>query len=296
MTKEFAMSMMGELKFFLGFQVKQLRGGTFINQAKYIQDMLKRFDMVDAKPMKTPMPTNGQLDLDPNGKDVDQKVYRSMIGSLLYLCASRPDIMLSVCMCARFQSAPKESHYMAVKRILRYLVHTPNLGLWYPKGSSFKLVGYSDSDWAGDKVDRKSTSGSCQFLGRSLVSWSSKKQNCVSLSTAEAEYIAAGSCCAQLLWMRQTLMDYGVKCDKVPLLCDNESAIKIADNPVQHSRTKHIDIRHHFLRDHVAREDIELFHVGTEKQLADIFTKPLDEARFSELRHELNIVDLSNMG
>ena len=112
------MSMMGELKFFLGFQVKQLRGGTFINQAKYIQDMLKRFDMMDAKPMKTPMPTNGQLDLDPNGKDVDQKVYRSMIGSLLYLCASRPDIMLSVCMCARFQSAPKESHYMAVKRIL----------------------------------------------------------------------------------------------------------------------------------------------------------------------------------
>ena len=296
MTKEFAMSMMGDLKFFLGFQVKQLRGGTFINQAKYIQDMLKRFDMMDAKPMKTPMPTNGQLDLDPNGKDVDQKVYRSMIGSLLYLCASRPDIMLSVCMCARFQSAPKESHYMAVKRILRYLVYTPNLGLWYPKGSSFKLVGYSDSDWAGDKVDRKSTSGSCQFLGRSLVSWSSKKQNCVFLSTAEAEYIAAGSCCAQLLWMRQTLMDYGVKYDKVPLLCDNESAIKIADNPVQHSRTKHIDIRHHFLRDHVAREDIELFHVGTEKQLADIFTKPLDEARFRELRHELNIVDLSNMG
>src|SRR4051812_38652696 len=185
MTKEFAMSMMGELKYFLGFQVKQLRGGTFINKAKYIQDMLKRFDMVDVKPMKTPMPTNGQLDLDPNGKDVDQKVYHSMIGSLLFLCASRPDIMLSVCMCARFQSAPKESHHMSVKRILRYLVHTPNLVLWYPKGYSFKLVGYSDSYWAGDKVDRKSTSGSCQFLGRSLVSWSSKKQNYVSLSNVE---------------------------------------------------------------------------------------------------------------
>src|SRR3954466_2191638 len=164
------MSMMGELKFFLGFQVKRLRRGTFINQAKYIQDMLKRFGLDDAKPMKIPMPTNGQLDLDPNGKDVDQKVYRSMIGSLLYHCASRPEIMLSVCMCARFQSAPKESHHMDVKRILRYLVYTPNLGLWYPKGSSFKLVGYSDSDWAGDKVDRKSTSVLCQFLGRSLVS------------------------------------------------------------------------------------------------------------------------------
>src|SRR3954462_13913338 len=133
MTKEFCMSMMGELKFFLGFQVKQLRGGTFINQEKYIQDMLKQFGLEDAKPMKTPMPTNGQLDLDPNGKDVDQKVYHSMIGSLLYLCASTPDIMLSVCMGAGFQSAPKESHHMSVKRILRYLVHTPNLGLWYPK-------------------------------------------------------------------------------------------------------------------------------------------------------------------
>src|SRR3954470_9631207 len=140
-----------------------------------------------------------------------------MIGSLLYLCASRPDIMLSVGMCARFQAAPKESHVVAVKRIFRYLVHTPNFGLWYPKGSSFNLIGYTDSDWAGDKVERKSTSGGCQFLGRSLVSWSSKKQNCVSLSTTKAEYITAASCCAQLLWMRQTLKDFGDNCDKVPL-------------------------------------------------------------------------------
>ena len=224
-----------------------------------------------------------------------KRYIRSMIGSLLYLCASRPDIMLSVCMCARFQAAPKECHLVAVKRILRYLVHTPSLGLWYPKGASFNLVGYSDSDYAGCKVDRKSTSGTCQFLGRSLVSWSSKKQNSVSLSTAEAEYISAGSCCAQLLWMRQTLRDYGINIDHVPLLCDNESAIKIANNPVQHSRTKHIDIRHHFLRDHVAKGDIELSHVRTEKQLADIFTKPLDERRFCELRSELNIIDSRNI-
>src|SRR6266480_657317 len=156
-----------------------------------------------------------------------------MIGSLLYLCASRPDIMLSVCMCARFQAAPEECHLVAVKRILRYLIHTPTLGLWYPKGSSFDLLGYSDSDYAGCKVDRKSTTGTCQFLGRSLVSWSSKKQNSVSLSTAEAEYIAAGSCCAQLLWMTQTLKDYGIYVKHVPLLCDNGSAIKIAHNPVQ---------------------------------------------------------------
>jgi len=175
MTKRFEMSMMGELTFFLGFQIKQLKDDTFISQTKYIKDMLKKFDMENAKPIKTPMPTNGHLDLNEDGKAVDQKVYRSMIGSLLYLCASRPDIMLSVCMCARFQANPKECHLMAVKRILRYLVFTPNLGLWYPKGSSFDLLGYSDSDYAGCKVDRKSTTGTCQFLGRSLVAWSSKK-------------------------------------------------------------------------------------------------------------------------
>ena len=180
-----------------------------------------------------------------------------MIGSLLYLCASRPDIMLSVSMCARFQAAPKESHHLVAKRILRYLAHIPTLGLWYPKGSEFDLVGFSDADYAGDKVDRKSTSGTCHFLGRSLVCWSSKKQSYVSLSTAESEYIAAGSCCAQLLWMKQTLKDYGIHLKQVPLYCDNESAIKIANNPVQHSKTKHIEIRHHFLRDHVVKEDID---------------------------------------
>jgi transposase InsO family protein len=295
MTKRFEMSMMGELKFFLGFQIKQLKEGTFISQTKYIKDMLKKFKMENAKPMRTPMQSNGHLDLNVDDKPVDQKVYRSMIGSLLYLCASRPDIMLSVCMCARFQAAPKVCHLMAVKRIFRYLVHTLNLGLWYPKGSRFVLIGYSDADYAGCKVDRKSTSGTCQFLGRSLVSWSSKKQNSVALSTAEAEYVAAGSCCAQLLWMRQTLKDFGCLMLKVPLLCDNESAIKIANNPVLHNRTKHIEIRHQFLRDHVTKGDIDLSHVRSEEQLADIFTKPLDEKRFCELRNELNVIDSRNI-
>jgi hypothetical protein len=164
MTKRFEMSMMGELKFFLGFQIKQVKEGTFIIQTKYTHDMLKKFDMVNAKPIKTPMPTNGHLDLNENGTAMDIEVYRSMISSLLYLCASRPDIMLSVCMCARFQANPKECHLSTVKRILRYLVHTPNLGLWYPKGSKFNLLGYSDSDYAGCKVERKSTLGTCQFL------------------------------------------------------------------------------------------------------------------------------------
>jgi hypothetical protein len=191
MIHNFEMSMMVELKYFLGFQIKQLQEGTFISQTKYIQYIVKKFGMNNGKPIKTPMGTNGHLDLDTRDKSVYKKVYRSMIGSLLYLCASRPDIMLSVCMCARFQANLKEVHLRAVKRIMRYLVYTPKFGLWYPKGSTFDLIGYSNADYARCKIDRKSTSGTCQFLGRSLVSWASKKQNLVALSITEADYIAA---------------------------------------------------------------------------------------------------------
>jgi hypothetical protein len=164
-----------------------------------------------------------------------------------------------------------------------YLVLTPNLVLWYPKGSCFELLGYSDADYTGCKVDRKSTSRTYQFLGWSLVSWYSNKQNSVALFMAEAEYITTGNGCTQQLWMRQTLKDYGYTMNHIPLLCDNESAIKIAYNPCEHSRTKHIDIRHHFLRDHAIKGDIVISHVGTNDQLADIFIKPLDEKRFCEL-------------
>ena len=153
---------------------------------------------------------------------------------------------------------------MAVKRIFWYLVRTPNLGLWYPKSSTFELLGYFDSDYAGCKVNRKSTTRTCQFIGRSLVSWSFKKQNSISLSIVEAEYVAAGACCAQLLWMKQTLKDFGCELTKIPLLCDNESAIKLANNPINHSRTKHIDIQHHFSRDHEVKGDIAIHLVSTE--------------------------------
>jgi hypothetical protein len=235
MTNRLEMSMMGQLKFFLGFQIKQLEDGTFLCQIKYTDDILKKFGMDKAKPIKTPMGTNERLDLDMGGKLVDQKVYCSIMDSLLYLCASRPDIMLSICMCARFQAAPKECHMRAVKRIMRYLVLTPDLGLWYQKGSCFDLISYSNVDYAGCKVDRNSTSRACQFRGRSLVSWSSKKQNSIALSMVEVEYVTASSYCAQLLWMRQTLKDYGYSINQVPLLCDNESVVKIANNPCGHS-------------------------------------------------------------
>jgi hypothetical protein len=264
MMQKFEMSMMGELNYFLGFQVKQLKEGTFISQMKYTQDMLKWFGMKDAKLAKMSMGIDGHRDLDKGGKSVDQKAYRSMIGSLLYLCASRSDIMLSVCMRARFQSDPKECHLVAVKQILRYLVHTTCFGIWYTKGSTFDLIEYSDSDYAGCKVERKITSRTCQFLGRSMVSWSSKKQTSVVLCTTEAEYVAAGQCCVQLLWMRQTLRNFGYSLSKVPLLCDNESAIPLANNPVEHCHTKHIDIQHHFLRDHQQRGDINIYHISIE--------------------------------
>jgi hypothetical protein len=162
------------------------------------------------------------------------------------------------------------------------------------QGIYIDLNGYSDADYAGRKIDRKSTSGTCQFLGRSLVSWASKKQNSIALSTAEVEYIAAGHCYAQLLWMRQTLRDYGYTLSKVPLLCDNESAICMADNPVEHNRTNHIDIRYHFLRDHQQKGDIKIAYVNTHNQLADVFAKPIDDKTFSKLRNELNILESRN--
>ena len=169
--------------------------------------------------------------------------------------------MYSTCLCARYQANPREPHLIAVKRIFRYLKGEPNLGLWYQKETDFNLVGYSDSDFAGCKIDRKSTSGSCQLLGGRLVSWFSKKQKSISTSTAEAEYIAAGSCYAKILWMKHQLQDYGLSYTKVPIYCDNQSAIAMTGNPVQHSLTKHISIRYHFIREHVQQKEMrDAFH------------------------------------
>ena len=194
MTTKFEMSMMGELTYFLGLQIKQTEKGISICQEKYLMNLLKKYELTDCSSVKTPMVPPNNLGPDLTGKSVNQTQYRGMIGSLMYLLASRPDIQFSVCLCARYQADPKESHLTAVKRIIRYLKGTPNLGLYYPKCSGFDLKGYTYSDYARCNMDRKSTSGSCQFLGGRLVSWFSKKQKSISTSTAEAEYIAAGSC------------------------------------------------------------------------------------------------------
>ncbi|GJR11673.1 retrovirus-related pol polyprotein from transposon TNT 1-94 [Tanacetum coccineum] len=248
MHDEFEMSMMGELNFFLGLQIKQLDDGIFFNQSKYIKEMLKKFGLEDSKPIKTPMSTETKLTRDEDGESVDNTKYRGMIGSLLYLTASRPDIMFSVCLCARFQEDPKTSHLEAVKRIFRYIKGTTHLGLWYPKGSDIETIVYADSDHAGDYVDRKSTSGVCTFMRSCVTSWFSKKQTALAISTTKAEYVSAGKACQQALWMKQALIDYDVRLDDIPIMCHNKGAIDLSMNPVQHSRTKHIEIRHHFRR------------------------------------------------
>ncbi|WVZ85131.1 LOW QUALITY PROTEIN: hypothetical protein U9M48_032083 [Paspalum notatum var. saurae] len=258
MSREFQMSLMGELQFFLGLQIKQGLEGTFIHQAKYTRDILKKFNMGDSKPMTTPMSTNTALDADEDREAVDQKEFREMISSLLCLMATKPDIQFAVCLCTRYQASPRTSHRQVVKRIFRYLKFTAELGLWYSSGSSLSLRGFSDADHAGCRIDRQSTSGTCQLLGTSL---SSRKQASVALSTTEAEYIAAASCCSQLLWMKATLSDFGLKYGRIPLLVDSTSAISVAKNPVLHSRTKHIDVRFHFLRDHYEKGDIDLIHI-----------------------------------
>ncbi|KAI3494629.1 hypothetical protein L1887_40558 [Cichorium endivia] len=171
--------------------------------------MVRGMPLLSCSTAKVPISTNHKIFADPEGEPVDHKLYRGMIGSLLYLTASRPDIMFSTCLCARYQASPKMSHLTAVKQIFKYLKGTKAMGLWYPIGDNFKLQAFTDSNHAGCKLDRKSTSGGCQFLGGRLVSWSSKKQNCVALSSAEAEYVVASTCCSQVLWMKTQLLDYG---------------------------------------------------------------------------------------
>src|SRR3954464_4374358 len=235
---------------------------------------------LDCKEAKTPMHPTCILGKDEVSKKVDQKLYRGMIGSLLYLTASRPDILFCVCLCARFQSDPRESHLTAVKRILRYLKGTTNVGLVYRKSKEYNLVGFCDADYAGDRIERKSTSGSCQFLGSHLISWYSKKQATIALSTTEAEYVAAAGCSTQMLWMKSQLEDYQIYESNIPIFCDNTSAICLSKNPILHSKAKLIEIKHHFIRDYVQKGVISLNFVDTDHQWADIFTKPLAEDRF----------------
>nr|GEX45728.1 ribonuclease H-like domain-containing protein [Tanacetum cinerariifolium] len=244
------MSMMGELKFFLGIQINQSPRGIFINQAKYAQEILIKHGMTSCDSIGTPMATK-HLDADLSGTLVDQTKYHSMVGALMYLTTSRPDIMHATCYCARYQAKPTEKHLTAVRRIFWYLKDTIHMGIWYPKDTGFELTAFSDSDHAVCLDSRKSTSGGIQFLGGDkLVSWSSKSRTSL-----------------QCLPQKPT--------------------IAISCNPVQHSRTKCIDVRYHFIKEKVKKGIVELFFVGTEYQLADLFTKALPEERFKYLVRRL---------
>ncbi|GJY37884.1 hypothetical protein Tco_0424248 [Tanacetum coccineum] len=269
-----------------------MEDGIFFNQSKYIKEMLKKFGLEDSKPTKTPMSTEIKLTKDDEADSVDSSKYRGMIGSLLYLTASRPDIMFSVCLCARFQENPKTTHLEAVKRIFRYIRGTSHLGLWYPKGTRIETVVYADSDHAGDYIDRKSTSGICTFMGCCLTSWFAKKQTALAISTTEAEYVFAVKAFQQALWMKQALIDYRIRLDDVSIMCENIGAIDLIKNPVQHSRTKHIDIHHHFLCDNVQKGNISIEKVTSKDNIAYIFTKPLKREVFNYLRLGLGMMEL----
>ncbi|GJW98193.1 retrovirus-related pol polyprotein from transposon TNT 1-94 [Tanacetum coccineum] len=242
-----------------GLQIHQSPRGIFINQAKYALEILKKHGMDKCHIIGTPMASKAKLDVDLSGTHVDQKDYCSKIGSLMYLTSSRPDIVQAVCYCARYQARPTEKHLKEVKRIFKYL---------------------KDADHDGCIDTRKSTSGAIQFLGDKFVSWMSKKQDCTAMSSTEAEYVALFASCAQVMWMRTQLKDYGFNYNKIPLYCDSQSAIAISCNPVQHSRTKHIHTRYHFIKEQVENGIIKLYFVRSEYQLADMFTKALPEEKF----------------
>ncbi|GJT08207.1 retrovirus-related pol polyprotein from transposon TNT 1-94 [Tanacetum coccineum] len=289
MKNNFEMSMMGELKFFLRLQVYQSPRGIFISQSQYAIELLKKHGLDECVSISTPMATE-MLDADLQGTHTDQTTYWRMLGGLMYLTANRPDIAFATFVFARYQARPMVKHLKEVKKIFRYLRQCYNMGLWYPKDSGFELIAYSDADHAGCKDDCKSTSGGLQFLGGKLVSWSSKKQDCTAISTVEAEYVSLSACCAQVIWMRTQLLDYGYKYNRIPMYCDSKSAIAISCNPVQHSKTKHIHIRYHFIKEHVEKGTVELYFVGTEYQLADLFTKALLKERFEYLVHRIVII------
>ncbi|GJZ16444.1 putative ribonuclease H-like domain-containing protein [Tanacetum coccineum] len=281
MKSRFQMSSMGELTFFLGLQVKQKEDGIFISQDKYVAEILKKFDFISVKTASTPIETQKPLVKDEEASDVDVHLYRSMIGSLMYFTASRPDIMFAVCACSRFQVNPKTSYLSVVKRIFRYLKGKPKLGLWCPRVSSFDLEAYSDSDYTGANLDRKSTIGSCQFLGRRLISWQCKKQTIMAISTTEAEYVAAANCCGQVLWIQNQMLDYGFNFMNTKIYIDNESTIFIVKNPFFYSKTKHIAIRHHFIRDSYEKKLIQVLKIHTDDNVADLLTKAFDVSRES---------------
>ncbi|KAL6523561.1 Beta-galactosidase 8 [Orobanche gracilis] len=283
LARTFEMKDLGSLRYFLGIEVASSQKGYLLSQSKYTADILERARLTDTRVADTPLEVNARY-LPSDGIPLpDPSLYRTIVGSLVYLTITRPDIAHAVHIVSQFVISPTTIHWAAVVRILRYLRGTLCQSLLFPSTSSLELSAYSDADWAGDSTDRKSTTGFCIFLGDSLISWKSKKQDIVSRSSTEAEYRAMASTTCEIVWLRWLLADMGIQCSgPTPLHCDNKSAIQIAHNSVFHERTKHIEIDCHITRHHYDHGTIFLPFVSSTNQLADFFTKAhtIDRHRF----------------
>ncbi|XP_074558519.1 secreted RxLR effector protein 161-like [Curcuma longa] len=248
--------------------------------------------MESCKQVSTPMTVSDKLTKDDGAEKIDAKLFRSFVGSLIYLMNTKPDIVQAVSMISRFMNEPSKLHFAATKRVLRYLKGTKKMGIKYVKEVQCKLTGYTDSDWAGSLDDRKSTSGYLFCLGSNAISWSSKKQRSVALSSAEAEYVDATDAACEAIWLRRLLKDLQqVQEQPTVIHCDNMSAIAMTKNPVFHSRTKHIELRHHFIRDVVNKGEINLEFVRTDAQCADFLTKAVHVEKFQKARDMLKIAN-----
>ncbi|KAL7594468.1 hypothetical protein Lser_V15G31405 [Lactuca serriola] len=247
--------------------------------------------MLECKPISTPIEQNSKI-CAHEGKELDDgTMYRQLVGSLIYLTLSRPDIAYAVGVMSRYMQSPKKPHLDAARRILRYVKGTINYGLLYKRGEDCKLVGYCDADYAGDHDTRRSTTGYVFKLGSGPISWCSKRQPTVSLSTTEAEYKAAAVAAQESTWLVLLMEDLHQKVDyAVPLHCDNQSAIRLAENPVFHARTKHVEVHYHFIREKVLMEEIEMRQIKTDDQIADLFTKGLSTGKCEGFRCQLNMV------
>ena len=276
LSREFEMTDLGLLHYFLGFEVWQTPQGIFLSQHKYCLEILRRFGMVSSRSVSSPMDPNSKLSISDSSPPCDASLYRQMVGSLIWLTHTRLDIAFSAGVLGSFSAKPLTSHLHAVRRVLRYLNATPHRSILYGRGST--LVGYSDSDWAGDIDNRRSTTGFCFTLGSGAVSWSSKKQPTVALSSTEAEYRAACSAATEAIWLRRLLAELGAPQRSSTLIwCDNQSCIAIAKNPVFHARTKHIEVHYHYIREQILSGHLHLSYCSTKDNAADIFTKPLPQ-------------------
>ena len=296
MTKQFEMSDLGLLSYYLGIEVSQQERCLTLKQTGYAVKVLTQFGMMDCNPTKYPMEQRAQLHKDPDGQLVDATEYRRVIGCLRYLLHTRPDLSFAVGVASRFMEKTIVMHYKVVTQILRYLKGTIHFGLVYSRGGAEEVItGFTDSDLAGDMDDRKSTSGMAFYINGSLVSWCSQKQKTVALSSCEAEFMAATAAACQALWLRSVLSELtGGEPGVVKLYVDNKSAIALMKNPVFHGRSKHIDTKYHFIRECIDEGQIAVQFVCTEEQRADALTKALPAAKLAIMRHQLGVRDLGS--